>query len=76
MAEAPEKKVRQWRIMQPTPKYWRLVRNYCAAIGAAATAILMQEAVELPAQVTTVAGYVMVASVAVGAFAQTAHGKD
>lgn len=48
------------RLREPTPKFWRKVRNAMIAVGTV-SGIILTAPVSLPALVVTVAGYGLVA---------------
>lgn len=59
------------RIKQPTPKYFRVLRNIGAILAVAGGAVLSSPVV-LPAALITVAGYLVVAGSVISAISQTA----
>jgi hypothetical protein len=66
---------KKYRWTEPTPAYWRKVRNYAGALAAMGTAILAADS-DMPEIVLDIAGYMVVAGLAVAAFAQTAHAGE
>lgn len=67
---------KKYRWTDPTPAYWRKVRNYALATAGFGASLLAQELVELPEIALTIAGYLAAAGGAVAVFAQTAHGNE
>lgn len=59
------------RIQQPTPKWFRIVRNIGLALSAVG-GVLVAAPVALPAAVVSVGGYLLLGGSIIGAVSQTA----
>ena len=59
------------RIQEPTPKWFRIVRNIGLALSAVG-GVLVAAPVALPAAVVTVGGYLLLGGSIIGAVSQTA----
>ena len=59
------------RIQEPTPKWFRIVRNLGLALSAVG-GVLVAAPVALPAAVVTVGGYLLLGGSIIGAVSQTA----
>ena len=59
------------RIQEPTPKWFRIVRNIGLALSAVG-GVLVAAPVALPAAVVTVGGYLLLGGSVIGAISQTA----
>ena len=59
------------RVLEPTPKWFRIVRNLGLALSAVG-GVLVAAPVALPAAVVTVAGYLLLGGTIIGAVSQTA----
>ena len=59
------------RIQQPTPKWFRIVRNIGLALSAVG-GVLVAAPVALPAAVVSVGGYLLLGGTIIGAVSQTA----
>lgn len=58
------------RLLRPTPKFFRKVRNFGLGLAAAGTAIV-KSPVPLPMQIVAVGGYLIVAGMIAAAVAQS-----
>ena len=63
------------RIQQPTPKWFRIVRNIGLALSAVG-GVLVAAPVALPAAVVTVGGYLLLGGSIIGAVSQTAISSE
>lgn len=63
------------RVVAPTPRFFRVVRNIGLALGTVGAAILAAP-VTLPTVVVTVAGYLATAGAIAGCIGQTAVDED
>ena len=63
------------RIQEPTPKWFRIVRNLGLALSAVG-GVLVAAPVALPAAVVTVGGYVLLGGSIIGAVSQTAISSE
>ena len=63
------------RIQQPTPKWFRIVRNLGLALSAVG-GVLVAAPVALPAAVVTVGGYLLLGGSIIGAVSQTAISSE
>ena len=59
------------RVQEPTPKWFRLVRNIGLALSAVG-GVLVAAPVALPAGIVTVGGYLLLGGTIIGAVSQTA----
>ncbi len=59
------------RVLEPTPKWFRIVRNLGLALSAVG-GVLVAAPVALPAAVVTVGGYLLLGGMIIGAVSQTA----
>ena len=59
------------RVLEPTPKWFRIVRNLGLALSAVG-GVLVAAPVALPAAVVTVGGYLLLGGTIIGAVSQTA----
>ena len=59
------------RVLEPTPKWFRIVRNLGLALSAVG-GVLVAAPVALPAAVVTVGGYLLLGGSIIGAVSQTA----
>ncbi len=58
------------RVLAPTPKFFRIIRNVGLVLGAVGTTILTAGAA-LPVAVTTIAGYMVTAGAVAATVSQT-----
>lgn len=58
------------RISEPTPKFWRKVRNIATGLVTISSAILVAP-VALPASIVTIAGYIAFGGTILGISAQS-----
>lgn len=63
------------RIQEPTPKWFRLVRNLGLALSAVG-GVLVAAPVALPAAVVSVGGYLLLGGTLIGAVSQTAVSSE
>ena len=63
------------RIQQPTPKWFRIVRNIGLALSAVG-GVLVAAPVALPAAVVSVGGYLLLGGSIIGAVSQTAISSE
>ena len=63
------------RIQQPTPKWFRIVRNIGLALSAVG-GVLVAAPVALPATVVAVGGYLLLGGSIIGAVSQTAISSE
>ncbi|MCB4234591.1 hypothetical protein LDL59_04235 [Kaistella anthropi] len=65
------------RVLEPTPKWFRIVRNLGLALSAVG-GVLVASPVALPAAVVSVGGYLLLGGYIIGAVSQTAisHRKN
>lgn len=59
------------RVQEPTPKWFRIVRNIGLALSAVG-GVLVAAPVDLPAAVVSVGGYLLLGGTIIGAVSQTA----
>ena len=59
------------RVKEPTPKWFRIVRNFGLALSAVG-GVLVAAPVSLPAAVVSVGGYLLLGGMIIGAVSQTA----
>lgn len=59
------------RVQEPTPKWFRIVRNIGLALSAVG-GVLVAAPVALPAGIVTVGGYLLLGGTIIGAVSQTA----
>ncbi|SEH79381.1 hypothetical protein [Epilithonimonas hominis] len=63
------------RVAEPTPKWFRIVRNLGLALSAVG-GVLVAAPVALPAAVVTVGGYLLLGGSIIGAVSQTAISSE
>ncbi|MFN3021991.1 hypothetical protein ACK1KB_13590 [Chryseobacterium sp. TY3] len=63
------------RVLEPTPKWFRIVRNLGLALSAVG-GVLVAAPVALPAAVVTVGGYLLLGGSIIGAVSQTAISSE
>lgn len=63
------------RVLEPTPKWFRIVRNLGLALSAVG-GVLVAAPVALPAAVVSVGGYLLLSGTIIGAVSQTAISQE
>lgn len=63
------------RVLEPTPKWFRIVRNLGLALSAVG-GVLVAAPVALPAAVVSVGGYLLLGGSIIGAVSQTAISQE
>ena len=63
------------RVLEPTPKWFRIVRNLGLALSAVG-GVLVAAPVALPATVVAVGGYLLLGGTIIGAVSQTAISQE